>query len=445
LSETGSGDSAVMTAPADALTALVEGAYVERETGRRVVVATKALAIEPTLEGREDELVGALGFGRRLVVVSDVNTHAAMGARIERALTGRFLIESLVLPDGVEPDAETVAQVRAGSVRADALVAVGSGTINDLVKSSAARDGKPYAVFGTAPSMNGYTSQTASITVAGHKKTLPAQAPVGAFFDLEVMAASPRRLIRAGLGDSICRSTAQWDWLLSHLLLGTSYRELPFELLSTDEPALIGHAGALLEGDAEVMRLLVRTLVLSGFGTAIVGSSAPASQGEHLVSHYIDMLGPAGRAPVFHGEQVGVTTLSLSRLQERMLERAPVLRPDRTSEAEFVARYGAELGGAMWPDFARKTIGAARIEALNARLEAKWGEISARLAKVQLPSARVEAALRAAGAPATPEEIGLDRDFYEAALLHGRDIRDRYTVLDLAAGAGRLETLVPTI
>ena len=60
---------------------------------------------------------------------------------------------------------------------ADALVAVGSGTINDLCKYAAAKDGKPYVVFATAPSMNGYTSMNAAITVDGHKKTLPAATP----------------------------------------------------------------------------------------------------------------------------------------------------------------------------------------------------------------------------------------------------------------------------
>jgi glycerol-1-phosphate dehydrogenase [NAD(P)+] len=338
-----------------------------------------------------------------------------------------------------------VERVRTAAAQADALIAVGSGTINDLTKYASARDGKPYAVFGTAPSMNGYTSLTASITVAGHKKTLPAQAPAGAFFDLGVIAAAPARLIRAGLGDSICRSTAQWDWLLSHMLVGSSYRGLPFELLSDDEPALVERAGDLLAGDIEVMRLLVRTLVLSGFGTAIVGSSAPASQGEHLVSHYIDMLGPVGRAPVFHGEQVGVTTLSIARLQERMLERMPLLRVDTADEAGLVARYGDELGRSVWPEFAAKRLDAARADELNARLAANWDDFCQRLAAIQLPSARIEKALRAAGAPVQAEEIGLTRDFYEDALLHGREIRDRYTVLDLAAGAGRLAALVPAI
>ena len=126
---------------------------------------------------------------------------------------------------------QTVEVLRRASADADALVAVGSGTINDVCKYAAAKDGKRYAVFATAPSMNGYASKNAAITIDGHKSSLAAASPVGVFMDLAVLCAAPARMIRAGLGDSLCRSTAQADWLLSHHLLGTPYRHAPFALL----------------------------------------------------------------------------------------------------------------------------------------------------------------------------------------------------------------------
>lgn len=433
-------------AEADPIEALLDGRYRDPDTGAKVGVKTRALVIEDSLAGSEAELVARLGFGKTLAVLSDPDTHAAFGARVERALGSRFTILPIQLPRGTEPDAETVARVRPASADADALIAVGSGTINDLAKYASALDGKPYAVFATAPSMNGFTSLTASITVDGHKKTLPAQAPAGAFFDLTVLAAAPARLIRSGLGDSICRATAQWDWLLSHLLLGTAYRELPFALLAADEPDLIAHAADLLGGDVKVMRRLVRTLVLSGFGTAIVGSSAPASQAEHLVSHYLDMLGPPDRPPVFHGEQIAVTTLSIARLQEAVMDApAPVLVADRASEAEFITRYGEHLGRSTWIEFSEKRVTAVRADELNHRIALNWAQFRSDLNELALPSAQMHAALAAAGAPTTPEAIHLDRPFYDRALANAREIRNRYTVLDLAAASGRLGGLIPRL
>ena len=429
-------------AEGDKIAELLAGTYRSPATGKTYSVATRSLVIARSLGGREADLIRELGFGRRVAVVSDEITHAILGERVERALIGHHDVSSFVLPGTPEPDEPTVDALRRVASSADALIAIGSGTINDLCKYASALDKKPYAVFATAPSMNGYTSLTAAITVAGHKLSLPAQAPVGAFFDLSVLSAAPQRLIAAGLGDTICRTTAQADWLLAHLLLDRPFDELPFELLAEDEPPLLDSADALIAGDLEAMEMLVRVLVLSGLGTAIIGSSQPASQGEHLVSHFIDMFAEPSRPPVFHGEQVGVTTLSMARLQQRILDSAPVIVPDTETEAGFLERYGDELGASCWEEFSGKRIDAARADALNARIAERWPAIRDRVDAIRLPPQRIQSLIAAVGGPLTPANIHLTRDFYERALLRGREIRNRYTFLDLAANAGRLPELI---
>jgi glycerol-1-phosphate dehydrogenase [NAD(P)+] len=424
---------------------LIQGTYPDPDGGAPVGVATRAIAIEPSLAGMERDLVASLGFERKVAVVSDRTTHAVLGDGVERSLSGSYVVQSVVMPDGVHPDEATAASLVEETIPSDALIAVGSGTINDLCKYASARARKPYAVFATAPSMNGYTSLNASITRNGHKLSLPAQAPAGVFFDLAILAAAPQRLIRAGLGDSLCRATAQADWLLAHLLNGTPYRELPFELLADDEGPLFKEARALMAGDLATMKRLVNTLVLAGFGTAVVGSSQPASQGEHLISHYIEMFADPARPLVYHGEQIGVTTLSMARLQERMLDRVPVVVPDSETEAGFKLRYGEEIGGSCWPEFAAKRLDDTAAEVLNARIASAWFRIRERIAVILLPSSHLASVLEAAGAEHFPEAIHLTRPFYETAVLRCREIRNRYTFLDLAAACGRLEAEVASL
>ncbi len=340
----------------------------------------------------------------------------------------------------------TAALVGGAAAHADALVSVGSGTITDLAKYAAARAGKPCVAFGTAPSMNGYTSPSAAITVDGLKKSLPAVAPAGVFLDLGVLAAAPARLIRAGLGDSLCRPTAQADWLLAHLLRGEPYREAPFALLAPDEPALLAESEALVRGDRAAVAGLARTLVLSGFGMAISGGSYPASQGEHLVSHYADMLGSPAWPPSLHGEQVGVATLAMAALQEAMLEGPPPeIGPTRVDEPALVRHFGPVLGPACWRELSRKRLDAPAAEALARRLAADWEGIRSRLRSVTRPAAELRAALVRAGAPVTPEALGWPRAFFREAVLHAREIRSRWTFLDLAAEAGRLEAFAASL
>jgi len=430
----------------DVIDRLVAGTYADPDGGDPLRVETRAVAIEKSLAGMEADVVRPLSLGRRLAVVSDPTTHTILGERVERALLGLGEVSSIVLPEHPHADDATVERVRAATASADALVAVGSGTINDLCKYASARDRKPYVVFGTAPSMNGYTSLNAAITVRGHKKSLPAQAPAGAFLDLSILASAPVRMIRSGLGDSLCRATAQADWLLSHLLFELPYRTMPFVLLAEDEPELFMSAEELVNGDLHAMEKLVRTLLLSGFGTAICGNSLPASQGEHLISHYGDMLPDPGRPFTFHGEQIGVTTLTMARLQGLMLDGPPpVVSADRSTEAEFIARFGPTLGPSCWADFSPKRLTEDKAARANQRIADQWPAIRAAIGAVSLHADALSLVLKEAKAPRTPEDLGWPRVSYQAAVRHAREIRNRYTFLDLAADAGLLDGMIPQI
>jgi glycerol-1-phosphate dehydrogenase [NAD(P)+] len=430
----------------DIIDRLIAGTHADPDGGLPLRVETRAVVIAKSLAGMEADIVRPLSLGRRLAVVSDPTTHAILGERVERALMSLGEVSSIVLPEHPHPDDATVERVRAATSAADALVAVGSGTINDLCKYASARDRKPYVVFGTAPSMNGYTSLNAAITVHGHKKSLPAQAPVGAFLDLSILAAAPVRMIRSGLGDSLCRATAQADWLLSHLLFDLPYRTMPFVLLAEDEPKLFASAEALVNGDLDAMEKLVRTLLLSGFGTAICGNSLPASQGEHLISHYGDMLPDAGRPFTFHGEQIGVTTLTMARLQGRMLDGPPpTVSADRNTEADFIARFGPTLGPSCWNDFSQKRLTDDKAARVNRRIADKWPEIRAAISAISLHEDMLALVLQEAKAARTSEDLGWPRTSYRAAVRHAREIRNRYTFLDLAADSGVLDRMIPEI
>lgn len=423
---------------ADPIEQLLAGSYPDPDTGELLRAESRSVVIADSLAGREVELVAALGLGKRLALIADANTYAALGERVERSLASAFAVQPIVLRGAVHADADTVTQLaRAVEAGTDAVIAVGSGTLNDLSKMVALERGCPQLVFATAPSMNGYTSLSASITSGGVKRSVRAATPIAAFFDLGVLAAAPPALIRAGLGDSSCRPTAQADWLLSHLLLDRPYREAPFALLAGDEPELFAQAPALVAGDLGAMRRLVRTLVLSGFGMTICGGSFPASQGEHLLSHYIEMNHPAGVPEALHGAQIGVCALAMARLQQRILARdtPPVIYPSTITRDDVFARFGPIAGETCWMELEPKLVDAARAEALTARLAASWDAIRARIAAVTHATARMEAVLVAAGAPTEPAQLGWPEGLVPEAMAHAREIRNRYTFLDFAADA----------
>ena len=136
---------------------LMAGHYDDPDGGPVLDPLTRVVAIDDSLAGREAELVAGLGLGSSLAVVCDDNTHRVLGARVAAALAAIARISEVRLGDAPHGDGETVAALRRETAACDGLIAVGAGSINDICKYAAAQDNKPYAVFATAPSMNGYS------------------------------------------------------------------------------------------------------------------------------------------------------------------------------------------------------------------------------------------------------------------------------------------------
>jgi glycerol-1-phosphate dehydrogenase [NAD(P)+] len=419
----------------ETLARFLSGTLPDPDSGGTLEPPLRSLTIDRGLGASAAELVMPLDLGNRFAVVMDLDTQRVLGQQVADSLEKVAMVQRVVLGHHPHPDMETVQTVTAATGESGALIAVGSGSINDITKYAAHLSRKPFAVFGTAPSMNGYTSVSAAITEAGLKKSLPATLARGVFLDLDVIAAAPQRLIASGFGDSMARSTAQTDWLLSHLLLDTPYSDAPFMLLRDDEDALIASAANLGRGDVAAIELLVRTLVLSGLGMTLCGGSYPASQGEHLIAHYLDMLG-SNLPPAHHGEHIAVTTLTMARLQEALLSRPALrIRTIPESEADVVATFGPDLGATCWQACAAKHFDEPQVREINRRLASGWPDIREQVRAVGRPVAEIEHALIAVGAPTTSADVGIPATFYQEAVSHARQIRDRFTTLDLAAMA----------
>ena len=422
------------------------GRWINPKTGERAPRApVDHIAIAESLEGAEAEMVGACGLRGALAIVADPDTWDAMGARIAAALRrARRKVREVILerrPHATLAEAAVLVE-RLSDV--GGVVVVGSGTLNDLGKYATAQEGRSCCVFGTAASMDGYTSQTASMRLeSGLKISVPAHAPKGVFLDLGVLAAAPPHMAAAGFGDCLCSSVARIDWWMSHRLLGTPYHEEPYLIAQADAAELNARAGGVRAGEIEAIGYLARSLTLSGLGCNFTGVSNHGSMGEHQISHYIDCFAGGRHPGTLHGQQVGVATLTMARIQQRLLGEAhpPRLRPTRIDSDDMARRMGPEIAKQCEAQYRGKALdgdGAAR---LNARLAELWPDLRRECLHFAEPVGEMHARLAAAGGPTTAEELGLPTALYREAVRHAHEMRDRFSFADLACDAGLLDDL----
>jgi len=419
---------------------LVAGKWQHPDTGQPASIDIGSIVIKETLDGMEGELVRGLHDNEKLAIVADRYTFEVLGRRIGSALSSAgFAIEEIVWRTP-HADIECVEELRHLTRHCDGLIAVGSGTINDSVKYASFLDKKRYSVFPTSPQL-AYGTPTASISFGGFKKSLTTHSAQGVFFDLSVISQCPIRLTRSAFADLICRTTAQVDWLMSHLLFGTQYRNLPYTLLAYDEENLFDCALDLQEENLEAFGILIRMCALMGLAIRAANSSHPGSMGEHMMSHYMEMFFNDVNPNTLHGEQVGVTSLTMSRLQNRMLSRdnPPTLEPTKIDQDDMIGRYGKEIGQQCIQELKNKALDREQTEKMNRYLGENWDRIAKQLRAVMLPSEKLAAAMQEVGAIQTGRDLGFPKTFYQEVVLHSREVRDRFTMLDMAADAGMLE------
>lgn len=425
------------------LAELVSGQWQEPATGKHYDIGIQDIVTRDSLEGAEAQLVQKLHAKQSITVVSDERTHAALGERVYKALKADGMkVDEYIWLNPICSE-EGVEHIRTATASCDVRIAVGSGTVSDTVKYASFLDNKPYSVFATSP-MTAYTTATASVAFDGFKRSIACQGAQGVYFDLTVIANCPARLISAAFADVICRTTSQVDWLLSHLLLDTSYSETPYMLLAHDEADMIANASNMLGGDLHAIGMLTRTSGVMGMGTRFTGTTHSGSMAEHQISHYIDMFAGDKHPGTSHGEQVGVATATMSQLQNKVLasRTAPTLKPTRIPRQWIQDSFGNAAARNMIEQSTRKALDNNQCDTLNRRLETEWDPIRARLHQCLLPYDQLRTAMMAANCQTTATELGIDTEFYKQAVAAARFIRDRYSMLDFVDDSDGLDSFV---
>ncbi len=431
----------------------IDAALREATDTRDVNIAAGALAAVA------DAFRGSFGDSPA-VVVADGNTFEVAGKEVQRRLeeAGCTTIEPYVFP--AEPplyaEYSNIEKLRDSLREHEAIpVAVGSGTLNDIVKRSSHECERPYMCVGTAASMDGYTAFGASIEKVGLKQTLSCPAPRVVVADLEVLERAPEDMMASGYADLLGKVTSGADWLVADALEVEKIDPMGWSLVQDHLRGWTNSPEALRAGDQKATEHLIEGLIMSGLGMQSYESSRTASGAEHQFSHLWEMegLGKEADPPLSHGFKVGVGTVAIAALYERILERdladldVAALRDSWPTREEMERSVRAqhtspELEEGAVEQTLAKHVSADELAERLERLREVWPGLREKVREQLMPAERIREMLRAAGCPTTPVEIGLGWDDFRDTYARARTIRKRYTVLDLAFETGNLGTCV---
>ncbi len=383
----------------------------------------------------------------KALVLFDQTTHTLFGDRVLAPVRAAGLsatevvLGSPALP--FEPDETAVKHVRetVGEQKA-LLVGVGSGAVNDLGKYVSAELGLPYVSVATAPSMDGFAAPISAIVVNRVKTTVPSRCPDAVVGDVEILAGAPAAMVSAGFGDVLGKLTSLTDWRLAYALFDEYWCAKTDQDVGSLAERVKQLAPAIQRRQPEAVGGLMEALVRAGTSVVHVGYSRPTSGAEHLISHFVEMWSNNRQArPPAHGHTVAVGTLTVCRIAEALksLEHPQFPKeweqeaPERVLDALKIEHVPSNFGMSKFD----ASLARSRVEQISAR----WPQALEILAR--LPSAdEVRSVLEVAGCPTSFAELGLDAQTARQTVSWARYLRERYTMLDLAADLGVLPGLI---
>jgi glycerol-1-phosphate dehydrogenase [NAD(P)+] len=380
----------------------------------------------------------------RFILVTDQDIYPVWGEKVENVLIELGSdVKTIVLEgDPVTPDERYIINILIDVDDQPAtFLAVGSGTITDMVRFIAHRTKSTFISLPSAPSMDGYASSGSSLTLNGMKQTVISRPPIAILADMTTLSQAPREMIAAGFGDVFGKFSALADWAMGGLIINDRYSPSIAARVSKRLMQCTRLIDDLDNNWEQNIHALIDALLDVGLCMLETGNSRPASGSEHSCSHYWEMkLMSQGRPVSLHGTKVGfastliaerfawVRRMNLCEVKERLANTPMPVLEDEINTIRGI--YGPIADDVISTQKQFLEMTPEEYEVVQQRIIDHWPEIQ-KIAESVPPPSKVNQLLEKAGLPTKADEIGLtDEDVHEA-LYYGHYLRNPFTVIKL--------------
>ncbi len=425
------------------------GSRFECECGKAHTIPTKYLLYEDDALERVPEILKSEGIDTEIGLFADIRTYEIAGKETERHLQqAGFSVETIIVPDpaiGETPvcDDKTQSLLDSQLKPVAAIVAVGSGVINDLAKWTSFERNIPYMCVATAASMNGYTAANVASIINGLKTIVFARAPIAVVTKPDIIENAPYKMTASGLGDVLAKPVSTADWVMNNFLFDEYFCDRCTQVISDIEPKYFEHPEDIKHRKPESIKALYEALIYSGIAMTMAGTSAPASGGEHMLSHTLDMMWLVdGVEHDMHGRQVGLGTIFASALYEKILT---IETPKCTDAPTAIDRkFWGRLADTVEEQYNLKK---PHLEIMKQKLTDinNWRQLKSLINPRVRKPADIKNCLKLADAAHRIDDIVCSRERVLSAALHMHEIRKRCTVVDLAYVLGIMPDMTEQI
>ena len=326
----------------------------------------------------------------------------------------------------------------------DLLIAVGGGTLSDMVKKISLDTGIPNWCVATAPSVDAYTSAKSAIRIEGYHNGIHAAVSEVVLCDTDILAKAPVELFLSGVGDLLGKLLAFIDWRLAHWLTGETFDLEASRIALESARYAIRACIEMTDSDTPVkaVEAVTDAILTSGLVMQSVGGSRPAASAEHTIAHFWEM---SHAVSVPKWDLHGILTAVGARLVYEAYKRLYVKFADASFDLTAIGRRLESLRDwrqkispemrayehKMSEEMRSRSFEPAVLLGHAEKAVGRRDEILSLAGPIIKELGEAIEALAEAGVPFGLGTVGLDRDAVSDSLDHVRLLRNRYGTFDM--------------
>ena len=296
------------------------------------------LVVEEGVFEHVDETVSAYlpeVKGQKAIIVSEkflMELYADIVGEIQKDFGGAEVYE--VVNGDYEQAVALAKYISMANVKV--VIGFGGGRVLDVAKYAAFVSKTTYICLPTTLSNDSLSSPFSVLGMEGKsRKTLGSTIPTAILVDTDMIMKAPKGQTLSGIGDTISKHTALFDWQLSAQKEGKPLDDFAYAIARMSYDTVY-HCDDKNLSSKTFIRILSRSLVMGGLAMEIASSSRPSSGSEHLFCHAIEEFYPDIK--ISHGLAVALGSVGACIFQGR----------DETQLVEVCRAYGIDLDPAAY-------------------------------------------------------------------------------------------------
>lgn len=216
------------------------------------------------------------------------------------------------------------------------VIGFGGGRVLDVAKYAAFVSKTTYICLPTTLSNDSLASPFSVLEMEGRsRKTLGCSIPAAILVDTDMIAKAPKSQTLSGIGDTISKHTALFDWKIAANASDGVVNDFAYAIARMSYDTVY-HSDQKSLDNPTFIRILSRSLVMAGLAMEIAGSSRPSSGSEHLFCHAVEEFYP--EIKISHGMAVAIGSVGACIFQGR----------DEKQLVSVCNQYGLDLNPASY-------------------------------------------------------------------------------------------------